>query len=273
MYMDETGKNILGQTNQVVYMYGGVIIDNTKVYDALSIFKKNFQLAKKSVKDKWTVALRDSGKNEKEISADLSRLLIKYELHSREIFNPTVDFDKRGIIKLNPWKYHAPSEIGDIINKLLEEMSPFIERIYIFKTDKNSITDYLTSNGIAKPKDKHVNNRMVDFIVNQYGERLVSKNKKGVLIPDRLDSDIRECFVTKIKENSFGGRLWSEPVAVESYFNGFTQLVDIILYCYRIIYLHQTDKPAFIAIEQKYNSVISPLIANYDLVDYFKEQK
>ncbi len=258
--MDESGKNIIKQTNQYVFIFGGIVIEKDNVYKALDDFKKIYQEAKfvlrKNLRKKITSADR---------AERIKKIIEKFELHAVEMFNPKDNLTKKGVIRReNPWQYYPETEIYRVIHNILIKLSPYISNVQMYKVDKSKIMTYFKENGIS-PDDQLVYEYMIKFVIREYDQYLHRRQKKGALVLDNLDSSFREKFVEYLSENR-SQLLWTEPVIVDSISNAFMQLTDIILFCYRIMYLESTHQKRYRTIEKVYNKFIKSLVIEKDLM-------
>lgn len=265
VYMDESGKNIITQPKQQVFIFGGLIIDKSNIYKALEEYKCIYQEARTNLKIVVKQALKQEGVSEKDISLRMQRMFNKFEFHAVKMINRK-DISRNGkLIEENPWKYMNESEIFKIINNIFIRMSPYINNIYMFKVDKQPYINYLNAKGV-QATDSLCNDDMIEFIVDECNMLLKSENSKGALVPDRLDSYIRDKFVEIInKKNSIN--LWAEPITVESNTNAFTQVIDIITYFYYKIYINDTNIYNFNGINKAYLKYLKDKIIVKDFLE------
>jgi len=265
MYMDESGKNIITQKSQSVFIYGGMILDKDNVYNALSDFKVIYQQNRNAIKKKLNDKITTEDKANK-----IHEMIGHFEFHAVEMFNPLRDKIKGGkVLKENPWKYCSIEQRFKVIHDILIKITPYIDKIYMFKVDKVSFIQYCSENGLT-PKDALVDDSMIDFIIDEYSSWLKENGRKGAIVPDRLDSVIRDSFVNKIR-TTCPESFWTEPIIVESYSNAFIQIIDIITYCYYMIYTNANTKPNFKAIQNVYNKHIKNIIIEKDLVEFLNK--
>jgi hypothetical protein len=265
MYMDECCKNLISNHNHTVYIYGGMIIDKKDVHAALSDFKGIYQRAKTYLKERMKQQL----KNNPDKGNIMQTVFDKFELHAAQIFNPDHTIRKGQIKRYNPWKYSDPRETFNILHTLIDKLTPYISEILIFKIDKSNILNYGTKKGI-NIDDNYVDEKIIEFIIEEYDTWLKKFNQKGALIPDKLDSGLRDKFVDKINMIN-PDFFWSEPIVVESYSNAFTQLIDIITYCYYLVYTNASHKQNFKAIQRLYYKRIKPKVVEKDLYEKLAE--
>lgn len=257
--MDESGKGMLNQKNQDVFIFGGMVIDKDHVYDAINDFKKIYQKNRNLLKKYLNQQINTADKAQR-----IHHMINKFEFHAAEIFNPDMDqVRKNKIIKENPWKYYPVTARFKLINEILSTMKKYMSRIYMFKVNKLDFLSHCTNHGL-NPCDTLLNEKMADFILMEFDNWLKEESKRGAIIPDRLDSEIRDIFVEKIKQYS-PDHLWTEPIIVESYSNAFTQIIDIITYCYYMVYKNTTHKTNFKSVQKAYNIHIDKLVVEKDL--------
>jgi hypothetical protein len=273
--MDESGKNLITQDKQSVFIFGGMVLDKSNVYNALLDFKiiyqQNRDIVKKKLNEKLDEKINAGEMTIEEKSKKIHEMIGHFEFHAVEMFNPKRDKIKsKRVLKENPWKYCSTEQIFKGIHDILIKITPYIDKIYMFKVDKSSFIEYCNDKGLI-PKDDLVDNKMIDFIINEYSNWLKEKDKKGAIVPDRLDSTIRDLFVDKIRDTC-PDSFWSEPIIVESYSNAFIQIIDLITYCYYMIYTNANNKSNFNAIKKVYNKHIKNIIIEKDLVEYLNSK-
>ena len=262
MYMDESGKNIITQSGQDIFIFGGLIIKQDDVFNALTKFKTIYQKYRKDLRSHLNKNITGPDKGER-----IHKMLTNFEFHAVQLFNPQKNITRNGkMIKENPWQYYPDAKRFQLVNDLFYQMKPYIDQLIMFKVEKPNFISYCKNNSLV-PSDKLVDDLMVDFITAEYDQWLKNRGLKGVIVPDRLDSKIRDNFVQKIQEYA-SPNLWTEPVCVESYFNAFTQIIDLITYCYYIMYTNAKTKPNYNAIEKVYNKTIKCLLLEKDLIQY-----
>lgn len=261
MYMDESGKDLISQSDINVFIFGGMVLDKDNVFQVLTDFKEVYQKYRLKLKAhlNQNISGPDKGKR-------IQRMLGSFELHASEIFNPTKD-KRRGtkIYKENPWKYFPRADVFMLVDELLNAVKPYIESIFMYKVEKQDYLDYCTINQ-KEVSDGNIYDLTIDYILKDYHQWLSSQNKKGALIPDNLDSTIRDRFVKIMNEHSIND-FWSEPIVVESHSNAFTQLVDIITYCYYVVYHKNKKKEHYDAIKRAYNKHIKELVKEKDVIE------
>jgi hypothetical protein len=266
MYMDESGKNIITQPDQQIFIFGGLIIKQDHVFDALLKFKTIYQKYRTDLRFYLNQNISGTDKGDR-----IQKMLTNFEFHAVQLFNPKKNITRKGkVIKENPWQYYPDTKRFTLVNDLFYQMLPYIDQLIMFKVEKPSFISYCKKSGLV-PKDELVDSLMVDFIIAEYNKWLKDKGLKGVIVPDRLDSKIRDKFVQKIKSYA-SPTLWTEPVCVESYFNAFTQIIDLITYCYYIVYTQAKTKSNYNAVEKVYNRTIKNLILEKDLIQYLEEK-
>lgn len=260
MFMDESGKNILTQLNQDIYIFGGLIINKENVFLALDAFKTIYQEHRNALKQelKNKISTPDKGMR-------IQEMLFNFELHASNIFNPNKMQMRNGkLIRENPWRFYPASKRFKMIHDLFISITPYITKINMFRAEKTSYIEYCKQNNII-PNNDSLDEKMIKFIINEYNDWLCMNNKKGTLITDRLDSNIRDKFVHEIHISNHQ-QYWSEPITVDSQFNAFTQIIDIITYCYYITSIKATHKDNYNAIEKVFNLFIKPIMEEKDLV-------
>ncbi len=262
LFMDESGKGLISDSGQKVLIFGGMIMDSGAVYDFLIEYKKVYQAARAYLQKLMRKEFKELPPEEK--AKRMYSMLNQFEIHAVEIFNP-----KKEKKKENPWKYANAQGIFKTVNDILIAMNPFIENIFMFKVDKQDVIDYYQRNGI-QATDTAVVEKMIDYIIIEYHEWLKGKGEKGALILDRLDSGIRDMFVEKIHQFN-SGEFWTEPIIVDSCSNAFTQVIDLITYCYYLIYTNAKHKDNFKAIQRSYYKYLDSKIIEKDLVKNFLE--
>lgn len=268
MYMDESGKGFINQPDQKVFIFGGLVLDKKNVFDALNKFKPIFQHHKNTLHKKVNESIPfTKGTNEKSLRVD--SMLDKFELHAIEIFNPERDNIRNGkLIKENPWRYYPDDLRLELINLVFSAVKPYIDKIFIFKIDRPGFTEFCKKID-EKPSDRLAYNFIIPFVLEEFDNWLKESENKGAIIPDKLDANIRENFVNELKEFS-SDNLWSEPIIVESYSNAFTQLIDLITYCYYVVYTNAEHKANFKAINKAYKKHVKDLVDEKDLVQHLE---
>lgn len=267
MYIDESGKNMITQTNIDTYFIGGLNIESEQVFEALNTFKDKYQKVREKLKKQYR-----QNTNESERAKRIKDTFYNFELHAVEMFNPTRDKKRKKLYRENPWKYSNMQEIIQFSNELLSAIKPYIKNVYIYKTDKPEILKYCSENGI-KATDTLLDDYMVNFVVNSFNDILISTDKKGTILPDNLDSRIRDQFVSEIG-NTSSRNLWSEPVVIDSASNAFTQIIDIITYCYYLVYTGKCDtKEELKPVKTAYKKHIKSFIIEKDLIEYLNLKK
>lgn len=268
MYIDESGKNMITQKSINTYFIGGLNIESKEVFSALDNFKIKYQEAREKLKKQYK---KNTPKDErlKRMNAAFSN----FELHAVEMFNPKRNNQRKRVYKENPWQYSNNQEIIKFVNELLRDINPYIKDVYIFKVDKQDLLDYCKESGIT-PTDTLLDDYMVEFVVKSFNHILVSSDKKGSILPDKLDSRIRDQFVKEIRSIE-SKNLWSEPIVLDSASNAFTQLVDIITYCYYLVYTGKCDDPTkdLKAVKSTYEKYIKGFVNEKNLIDYLKNQE
>ena len=265
MYMDESGKNILTQSNQNLFVFGGLILNKDKVFDALTAYKSIYKRNRDAIKIRLNKGIITPDKGER-----IQKMLEKFEFHAVKIFNPNKQTVRKGrVIEENPWLYYPAAERFKLIHDVFINISPYITKVVMYKVEKASFLQYCSIKGLT-PSDAMLTDKMIEFITDEYHEWLQKANKKGTIIADRLDSTIRDGFVTKINVSKHK-HYWTEPITVESHLNAFTQIIDIITYCYYIVYTNATHKDNFNAVKNVYNTHIRKLLEEKDLVDFLNQ--
>lgn len=253
MYMDESGKNIITNPAGKVFIFGGLIIEHKNIYSALNEFKKIYQDTRNLLKLQAKKDLDKQKLNnlitEDQLSNMMNDMFNDFELHATKMISRR-DQTRGRKTQLNPWKYISEARIFEIIHDILSKLSPYIDNIYMFQMNKTQYTEYLTKNHL-NISDEQSYDDMIGFIVDEYNNLLISNNTKGVLIPDKLDSLIRDKFVDSINNKNIV-TFWAEPVTVESSSNAFTQLIDLITYFYYKIYIKDTRMSNYRAIDRAY---------------------
>lgn len=268
MYIDESGKNMITQSSINTYFIGGLNVESERVFEALNKFKVKYQQAREKLKKQYRKNTPEAEKSKR-----ISDTFFNFELHAVEMFNPTRDKKRKKLYRENPWKYSNKQEIIQFVNEILLEIKPFIKNVYIFKVDKPEILQYCRENGI-QPKDNLLDDYMVEFVVNSFNDILISTNKKGTILPDNLESRIRDQFVIEI--GKVGSKnLWAEPVVIDSASNAFTQIIDIITYCYYLIYTGkcEDDEKGLKPVKTAYTKHIEGLIVEKNLIEYLNSKK
>lgn len=265
MYMDESGKNIISASQAKVFLFGGLIIDQKNIYDALKTYKVIYQSAKYKIKKSAKKAL-DKEKllgniTEKDVSDRMTKMFENFEFHAVNMISRK-DKKRKNHFEENPWKYISEADIFRIINDTLSQLSPYIDDIYMFKMDKQHYLNYLRKHSIPETDEQSYDD-MIKFIIEEYDLMLKESNSKGVLVPDRLDSNIREKFVDLVHKKNITS-FWSEPITVESNSNAFTQLIDIITYFYYKIYIKDTKMANYRATDRAYKLYLKPKITVRD---------
>lgn len=268
MYMDESGKNLISDPHQTVFIYGGLIIDHQNVEKALTDFKVIFQEARTYLKEEMRNNFEG---NPAEKTEAMHKVFNKFEFHAVEIFNRRHKTKGNGEVKrYNPWKYAQPSTTFSLVRRLIEAIHPYISDVFIYKVDKSKLTTYFQATNTT-PHDDFVHDEMIRFVINEYDQWLKQYDKQGALLPDKLDPDIRERFVQEI--NTYNSQaFWSEPIIVESYTNAFTQMIDVITYCYYLVYTNASNKPNFSSIQRLFYDKINKFITVKDLGDELNSQ-
>ncbi len=267
MYMDESGKNILTQPNQNFYLFGGLVLNNDNVYQALNVFKTIYQTARDELKIELNLKIKTKDKAQR-----IQKMLDKFELHAARIFNPTKQNVRKGkLIEENPWQYYHPAKRFKMVHDIFIGIAPYVTKIIMFKVEKTPFLQYCTQNGLI-PSNELLDEKMIEFVIGEYEDWLSGTKKKGTIICDRLDSSIRDSFVLKINASNHK-QYWSEPVVVESHLNAFTQIIDIITYCYYMIISNATHKDNFKAIKNVYNKHIKGVLEERDLINYLQTPK
>jgi len=271
MYMDESGKGFMNSSHQNFFIFGGLILDKDKVYDALSDYKQIFQKHRKELQTRVNQGI-PFVKGSEEKSNRIHNMFSKFELHAADIFNPGLD-DKRGniIVKENPWKYYPDSNRLELVNEVFKTIGPYIDKIYMFKIERQDFIDFCNKVINIKPTDQAAYRFLIPFVLEEFDLWLTSNNKTGAFIPDKLDASIREKFVIALRDHS-SDNLWAEPITVESYTNAFTQIIDLITYSFYIVHSNAQHKANFNAIRKAYNKHISKFVEIKDLVPNLKKE-
>lgn len=269
MYMDESGKNIISQPKQNIFIFGGVIVDQSRIYEALNEFKDIYQNSRIKLKEMVKKEFLKEGISEQEISRRMTKMFDKFEFHAVKMINRKDKYRGKKLIEENVWKYCPPTEVFKIINEIFIKISPYINSLYMFKVEKQSYIDYCNGLSIT-PSDSLCYEHMIEFVLSEYNSLLMSEKIKGAIVPDRLESRIRDNFVQAIhvqKYNTF----WTEPIPVDSDTNAFTQLIDLITYFYYKIYINDTNMDNFKAIKKSYLKHIKDIVIEKDLTEYLKK--
>ncbi|WP_393947804.1 DUF3800 domain-containing protein [Lysinibacillus sp. PWR01] len=267
--MDESGKGFLNSAEQKVFIFGGVILDRSNVYNALRDFKVVFQKHKQKLRE--IINQQIPHENGSQVKSDrIHNMFSEFELHAAYLFNPErEDVRKGNVIKENPWKFY-PNEVRmELVNEVFKAIDPYIEKIYMFKIDRSSFTDFCNDIN-SKPTDILSYQLLIPNVLKEYDSWLETNGGTGVIIPDRLDSKIRELFVEFLQDKSLQN-LWSEPITVESYTNAFTQIIDLITYCFYVVYTDAQHKQNYKAIKRVYFKYLGKHIEIKDLVKKLRE--
>ncbi|WP_140420199.1 DUF3800 domain-containing protein [Bacillus cereus] len=273
--MDESGKNLISDPQQDIYLFGGMILDSQQVFQAIETFKPIYQRCrnylKKVTKEALDKAVESGEIDEKMLQKTMDELFATFELHAVQMFNPYHKMKKGRIKHYNPWTYSDPTVRFQFLTKMITDMLPFISEISIYKVTKEEINDFFTRNNIT-PSDKFVDKAMIEFIIKEYNHLLEQDGKKGVLIPDKLDSGIREEFVVQINKHN-ANFLWAEPIVVESYYNAFTQLIDLLTYTFYLVETNANTKPNFKGIQRLYHKHMKKHVKVKELCADFLEKQ
>lgn len=265
MYMDESGKNLITQPKQNVFIFGGLVIDDQNIYPALEEYKNIYQEARSQLKNLVKKELKKQGIEEKELSIRMQKMFDKFEFHAVKMINRKDLVRKGKVIEENPWKYMSDAEIFRIINNIFIKVSKYIHSIHMFKIDKQPYIDYLNEQDV-QATDFLCHQHMIEFIIEEYEKFLTSYSTEGALIPDKLDSGIRDIFVLSL-HNKKSSTLWPEPITVESNTNAFTQLIDLITYFYYKIYIKDTNMCNYNAIRRAYLKHIKDKVLEKNFLD------
>ncbi|WP_275373617.1 DUF3800 domain-containing protein [Clostridium tertium] len=265
MYMDESGKNLITQPKQNVFIFGGVVIDAEDIYPALEEYKSIYQQARAQLKNLVKKELKNQGVEEADIAIRMNKMFGKFEFHAVNMINRKDKVRKGLVIEENPWKYMSEAEIFRIINNIFIKLSPYIHSIHMFKIDKQPYMDYLNEEGV-QATDHLCHQHMIEFIIEEYERFLKYNSTEGALIPDRLDSVIRDIFVLSLHSKK-SSTLWPEPITVESNTNAFTQLIDLITYFYYKIYIKDTNMCNYNAIRRAYLKHIKDKVIEKNFLD------
>ncbi len=270
MYMDESGKGFMKSPDQKVFIFGGVILDRTNVYNALIDFKEIFQEHKSRLREIINQNIPHvEGTEEK--SDRIHNMFWEFELHAAYLFNPEREDVRKGEIKKeNPWKYYSNDLRMELVNEVFKKIEPFIEKIYMFKIDRPNFTQFCREID-QSPTDKLAYKLLIPKVLEEYNTWLQLSNRTGAIIPDRLDPFVREGFVASLQENNLEN-LWSEPITVESYTNAFTQIIDLITYCFYVVYTDAQHKQNFKSINKAYKKYLADHVEVKDLVTVLREE-
>lgn len=264
MYMDESGKNIITQHRQKVFIFGGLVIDKSNIYPALADYKLIYQKARNDLKTVVKKNLKQEKISEYEISKRMMKMFDNFEFHAVKMINRKDIIRNGKLLEENPWKYMNEPQIFEIIHNLLTNMSNYIDTLYMFKIDKQPYIEYINNKNI-KPNDLICHQDMIEFIIEEYEKILCAINTEGALIPDRLDANIRDAFVLSLYTKK-SKNLWSEPITVESNSNAFTQLIDLMTYFYYKIYIDDNDMPNFRSINKLYSKYLKDKLIEKDFI-------
>jgi hypothetical protein len=272
LYLDESGKDLYTDPqNKGIYIFGGIVVNKNNVHDTLNNFKPIYQKFRRKVKEEVQNQLGEANHN------DATKVMFNFEFHATEIFKTKRD-------QSNPWSYFDPQNKFRMVYELIDTVIDSVECVYIFEINKNELNDYRNGKGLSEPDKKHekrqldkeLDKEIIKMVVDTFNQFLIETGTKGSIIPDRLNSDIRENFVSYMKNNP-SDLCWSEPILVDSNLNAFTQLVDIITYVYlKYRTLDPTSKKTKVqdfhrAMNRTYKQRIEPKAVIVNLVDIYNE--
>lgn len=258
--MDESGKNLMSDPKHNIFIYGGLIIDKENVENSLYKFKEVYQEARAYLQGEMRNKFEGEGSDK---SNAMRQVFNSFEFHAVEIFNNRHRIKRSKIVAYNPWVYADVSQKFNYVRDLLEAISPYITKVFIYKVEKNLLKNFQKENGITIDDD-YVDREMIKYIIKEYDKWLIKENTKGALLPDMLDSDIREKFVEEINLYK-SNHIWPEPIIIDSSTNAFTQIIDIITYCYYMISQDLQHKDNFKAIQRLYHQKMEKHIEVKDL--------
>lgn len=272
VYIDESGKGFVNDPQQDYFIYGGIAVEKENVETVLNIYKTHFKKAKEKVKKSYEENLKTT-MSEEDYSNFMRELSEKFEIHSVEVFNPTREKVRKGVLKkANPWKHISPVELSKMIEDIMVEIFPYIERIVMFKTDKDKFLDFCGEKSFEKTNEK-ADELIIECVLDTFNEMGSSTDSHVTLVTDMLSSDTRELFVKKINEKTANlHKLWAEPIIVESSKNAFTQIVDILTYLYHLDVSGKIEKEQYKKIKSVYKQQIKDKIERVELIDYLKEK-
>jgi hypothetical protein len=273
MYMDESGKNILSE-REPIFIFGGLIVEKSNVFTALKNFKKVHDTYKKRLQETVGKNLLDDDGSGQTKNDRMHKMFDHFEFHAVQIFKSWLDTTVRqGEVKSeNPWKYYPKDQIPIAVVEVLKSASDYIEKVFMFKVRNDDYKQYYYVNG-NQTSDNQLNEEMVEFILHHYNQWLIGQEAQGVLVPDTLDKKMRGKFVYVLYHQFQNEAIWTEPIPVESHTNAFTQIIDLMTYCYRVVTLNETDRNNFESIKKIYTKYIKDHILELDLVDYLKSKE
>ena len=246
-------------------MFGGLIINKEAVFEALAAYKRIYQKNRKAVKNRLNINIKGEDKGPR-----IQKMLDKFEFHAVQIFNPYKENRRNGkLLQENPWKYYPAAERFKLVHDVFISIAPYITKVVMFKAEKQSFLNYCETKGLTAT-DKMLTENMIHFIISEYQEWLHEEGQHGTIITDRLDPAIRDEFVAKIHASKYKN-FWTEPVTVESHLNAFTQIIDIITYCYYMVFTNATGKENFKGIKNVYDKHIKGILEEKDLVDFLNQ--
>jgi|GEM_PF-1478902 len=231
LYIDETGKNIFTDTgSKGFYIYGGIIINKSEVYSCLEKFKIIYQRHRALLKTILRAEVQPTEERDK--LSIIRHLLYNYEVHSYYMFNKS-DPQK------NPWCYYDNRSKYSMAEEIIDAMIPSIEKVYFFKADRESLTKHYDEINLVGHNDRrtaimrnsYTEEKMIEYIITEFDNWLQASNKKGTIIPDEFEANIREIFLNKMHELQ-SDRCWNEPIIVSSHLNAFTQVADLFTYIF-----------------------------------------
>jgi len=96
MYMDESGKNIMTQQTQDLFVFGGLIINKDKVFVALSAYKIIYKRNREAIKKCLNKCIITQDKPQR-----IQKMIDKFEFHAVKIFNPSLGIYESTVHNLN----------------------------------------------------------------------------------------------------------------------------------------------------------------------------
>ena len=273
LYLDESGKQLYSYWgSKGLYVFGGIVVNRDKVFESLSNFKPIYQNHRWAVREAVRAAYTGDDRN------NIGNIMKKFEFHAAAIFKKAIDRE-------NPWYYYPAQDKFRMIYELIDGVIDSIDHIYIFEAKQDEIDSYRAAKGLVAPTlkskkkelDAAIDIDMVKLIIDTYYKHLLASERKGSIIPDRLDADIREHFVGHM--NTYPSeQCWSEPIVVDSSLNAFTQLVDVITYVY-IKYktldplaTDEFDSNFYRAMKRVYKTKLKDKAQIINLVDSYKDK-
>lgn len=234
MYIDETSKNIFTEPSHPGnYVFGGVVIKKDDIHSFISKFKYHTV----SHERKLRMKVPNGNPNK-------SKMFNSFEFHAKEMlknhrYNPNTE--------KNVWCYYSKAEKFQAINNIIADVDKYVEKYLFYVVNKeNFIECYSGELGkLSRNRDKNnfCDSKMIETIITDYNSRLFKTGHKGLIVPDELDSNIREMFLNSYNELKDDlTQLWLEPITVFSHKNAFTQYVDIITYLFNVYYSEIEDK-------------------------------